>query len=144
MHTGSCLCGRIRFEVNGALSGPDACHCSDCRKFSGHFFVSTDVPRSAVTIHGSENLTWFHAREDVRRGFCSTCGSSLFWEPIKHDWIGIAMGAFDQPTDTTLGLHIWVADKGDYYRIADGLPQHATFPGAVAEMPGADGANSPT
>jgi hypothetical protein len=34
------------------------------------------------------------------------------------------MGAFDKPTDTQLGLHIYVADKGDYYDIADGLPQN--------------------
>jgi hypothetical protein len=60
----------------------------------------------------------------VRRGFCSTCGSPLFWDPIEKDWIGIAMGAFPLPTDTKLRIHIHVADKGDYYEIADGLPQN--------------------
>lgn len=124
MHKGSCHCGAVSFEVVGALPGPDACHCSDCRKFSGHYFVSTDVPRSAVTIHGADNLTWFQASEKVRRGFCSTCGSSLFWDPLKQDWIGIAMGAFDLPTGTQLHIHVWVAEKGDYYEITDGLPQY--------------------
>jgi hypothetical protein len=33
------------------------------------------------------------------------------------------MGAFDSPTDTKLGIHVWVADKGDYDEITDGLPQ---------------------
>ena len=80
-------------------------------------------PRSAVTITGSENVTWFQSSEKVRRGFCATCGSSLFWDPIHKDWIGIAMGAFEQPTDTRLAIHIHVADKGDYYDIADGVPQ---------------------
>jgi hypothetical protein len=118
------LCGRVRFEVRGDLPGPDACHCVDCRKFSGHYFVSTDVPRSAVTIHGEAHLTWYHAREAVRRGFCATCGASLFWDPIHHDWIGIAMGAFDTPTDTRLRIHVWTDDKGDYYDLTDGLPQN--------------------
>ena len=59
----------------------------------------------------------------MRRGFCSTCGSFLFWEPIGRDTIAIAMGAFDRPTGTRLARHIFVADKGDYYDIADGLPQ---------------------
>jgi hypothetical protein len=86
--------------------------------------VSTDVPRSAVTIHGEENIGWFRSSEKVRRGFCSTCGSSLFWDPIYRDFIGIAMGAFETPTDTKLRIHIHVADKGDYYDIADGLPQN--------------------
>ena len=124
MHHGSCLCGAIRFEVNGALPPPDACHCTQCRKQSGHYFVSTDVPRSAVTIHNSENISWYYSSEKARRGFCRTCGSSLFWDPLHRDWIGIAMGAFDGPTETKIHIHIHVASKGDYYDIADGLPQN--------------------
>ena len=124
MHQGSCLCGAVRFEVDGALPPPDACHCTICRKVSGHFFASTDVPRSRVTIDGGDKLTWYQSSEKVRRGFCSTCGSQLFFDPLHKDWIGIAMGAFDRPTDTKLAIHIFVADKGDYYDIADGLPQN--------------------
>jgi len=124
MHQGSCLCGAVSFTVTGPLSAPDACHCTSCRKHSGHYFASTDVPRAALTIRGADNLTWFQSSEKVRRGFCSTCGSSLFWDPIFKDWIGVAMGAFDRPTDVRLGIHIFVADKGDYYEIADGLPQN--------------------
>ena len=123
MHKGACLCGAVSFEVNGALPAPDGCHCTQCRKHSGHFFVSTDVPRSIVTISGADNVTWFRSSEKVRRGFCRTCGSSLFWDPIHKDWIGIAMGAFESPTDTKIAVHIHVADKGDYYEIADGVPQ---------------------
>jgi hypothetical protein len=127
MHKGSCLCGAVRFEVTGSLKPPDACHCSQCRKQSGHYFASTDIARAALTIHGADALSWFRSSEKVRRGFCSTCGSVLFWDPIdrtKHDWIGVAMGAFDLPTETRLRIHIHVADKGDYYEIADGLPQN--------------------
>lgn len=129
MHKGSCLCGAVQFDVAGELPQPDACHCEQCRKFSGHVFVSTDVPRAAVTIRGADNVTWFRSSEKARRGFCTTCGSSLFWDPIdtsKHDWIGIAMGAFERPTNTTVKVHIFVAEKGDYYEIADGVPQHAS------------------
>ncbi len=125
MHSGSCLCGAVRFEVAGDLPPPDACHCTHCRKHSGHVFASTDVPRSAVTIHGAEHVTWYVSSEKARRGFCATCGSSLFWDPLHRDWIGIAMGAFDKPTGARLGIHIFVADKGDYYDIADGVPQNA-------------------
>ncbi|NMO15682.1 GFA family protein [Pyxidicoccus fallax] len=126
MHEGSCLCGAVRFEVTCALPPPAACHCSQCRKQSGHFWVSTDVPRSAVTIHGAEKLTWFRSSEKVRRGFCSTCGSFLFWDPLQSekDIIAIAMGAFDKPTDTRLAKHLFVAHKGDYYEITDDLPRH--------------------
>lgn len=124
MHKGSCLCGAVRFEVEGDLPPPDACHCTKCRKHSGHYFASTDVKKQDVTIRGEENLTWFQSSEKVRRGFCATCGASLFFDPPHLDWIGIAMGAFEKPTGTNLAIHIFVADKGDYYEIADGLPQN--------------------
>ena len=73
---------------------------------------------------GAEHLRWYQSSEKVRRGFCGTCGSSLFFDPLHLDWIGIAMGAFDGHTDTHLEKHIFVASKGDYYTIADGLPQN--------------------
>lgn len=125
MFTGGCLCGAVRFTVEGALPAPDACHCSKCRKHSGHYFASTDVPKKSLTVQGQEHVSWYQSSEKVRRGFCGTCGSSLFFDPPQRDWIAIAMGAFDQPTGTRLKMHIFVADKGDYYDIADGLPQNA-------------------
>ncbi len=124
MLTGSCLCGAVKFEVEGELGPPDACHCSQCRKVSGHYWASTDVPRTALTINGEFNVAWFRSSEKVQRGFCSTCGATLFWDPIQKEKIGISMGAFDSPTGTRLAMHIFVADKGDYYDITDGLPQN--------------------
>jgi hypothetical protein len=127
MHTGSCLCGAVTFEVDGELPGPDGCHCTQCRKWSGHFLAGTDVPRSALRVQGKAHVTWYHSSGKVRRGFCSVCGSSLFFDPLdrdKNDWTGIAMGAFDTPTDTRLRLHIFTAEKGDYYEITDDLPRN--------------------
>jgi hypothetical protein len=129
MHRGSCLCGAVCFEVDGELTPPDACHCSQCRKVSGHYWASTDVPRSKVTIKGKDELGWFRSSEKVRRGFCKTCGSPLFWDVDGRTNLSISMGAFDQPTMTRLEKHIFVPDKGDYYQIADGLPQFGSSPG---------------
>jgi len=125
MHNGSCLCGAVRIEVKGDLAAPDACHCTQCRKQSGHFWASTDIPISALRIEGEENVTWYRSSEKVERGFCATCGSFLFWKPLGGEAIAIGMGAFDKPTGTHLEKHIFTADKGDYYEIADGLPQNA-------------------
>jgi len=61
INKGSCLCGRVSFVVTGELKPPDACHCVQCRKHSGHYFASTDVPKAAVAITGAENLTWYHS-----------------------------------------------------------------------------------
>lgn len=118
----SCLCGAIEIDVAGDLPSPNACHCTQCRKQSGHYWASVDLPASAVTITGP--VTWYAASEKVRRGFCGTCGSFLIWDPLHHDSIAIAMGAFDGPTGTMLSRHIFCADKGDYYEITDALPQN--------------------
>jgi len=124
MPKGSCLCGAVSFKVEGALNTPDACHCTQCRKQSGHYWASTDVLRSALAISDTRRLSWFRSSENIQRGFCSQCGSSLFWDPIGKDMIAIAMGAFDNPTGVKIGTHIFVADKGDYYDLTDGLPQN--------------------
>lgn len=121
---GSCLCGRVRFTVAADLSAPDACHCVQCRKQSGHYFASTNVPRAALIVTGEDSVSWYQSSGKVRRGFCSTCGSFLFWDPLERDWTSIAMGAFDTPTSTHLERHIFVVEKGDYYEITDGLPQN--------------------
>jgi hypothetical protein len=124
MNTGSCLCGAVGIAVEGGLPAPVACHCGQCRRQSGHYWASTDLPRDRVTITGAEHVTWYHASEPVRRGFCAICGAFLFWEPLGQDRIAVAMGAFDAPTGTRLERHIFTADKGDYYDITDGLPQN--------------------
>ncbi len=122
MHKGSCLCGAIQFTVSADLAPPDACHCVACRKHSGHYFVSTDIPKAALQIEGE--VRWFQSSQKVRRGFCRDCGSSLFWDAIFKDWIGVAMGAFDTPTETHVAINIFVSEKGDYYELNDGLPQN--------------------
>lgn len=128
MNLGSCLCGAVKFTVDGELKAPDACHCTQCRKFSGHFSVSTDVSRKNLGIIGKEHITWYFSSAKVRRGFCSICGSALFFDPLAKDWIGIHMGAFDGITGVHTELHVYTAEKGDYYDIADGLPTYPTIP----------------
>jgi hypothetical protein len=124
MQKGSCLCGAVSFEVAAELQPAVACHCRQCRKQTDHYFASADVPRSALTLSGTDRLSWFQSSARVRRGFCSACGSTLFWDPTHKDTIAVARGAFDTPTATRLKTHIFVDYKGDYYDIADGLPQH--------------------
>lgn len=122
MHHASCLCGNVKIEVTGDLPPPNACHCTVCRKQSGHYWASTEVKKTNMTVTG--DVTWYQASDRVRRGFCPTCGSFLFFDPIFQDWTAISMGAFDGPTGVKLTHHIYIDNKGDYYDIADGLPQN--------------------
>ena len=121
MLSGSCLCGDISFEVQGTPLGASMCHCSQCRKQSGGVWSSAFVPEDDLKISG--DVTWFESSDTAKRGLCPRCGSFLFWKAHDEDTISFALGAIDGDTGLTLEKHIFVADKGDYYDIADGVPQ---------------------
>jgi hypothetical protein len=125
LRRGACLCGAVRFTTRGPLRGVVFCHCSQCRRQSGHYYAATKVADDRLAIVGGEHLRWYRSSEAARRGFCSICGSNLFWKLDGADATSIAAGAFELPTELKGESHIFVADKGDYYEIADGLPQFA-------------------
>lgn len=120
MPKGSCLCGAISYTVSGPLRPVIACHCAQCRKTSGHHVAATSAAREDVAIEGA--VTWYASSPTARRGFCGTCGSQLFWDGPGQN-LSIFAGSFDGATGLTLAGHIFCADKGDYYQIADGVPQ---------------------
>lgn len=131
VHSGGCLCGTVRFRTQGQLRSVVACHCSQCRRQSGHFWAATNVMDAELEIEGGEAVTWYSATPGIRRGFCRVCGSFLFWKMESQDYTSIGGGAFDLPTTLVLDRHIYCADKGDYYDINDGLPQ---FVGSCADI----------
>ena len=124
IHTGACLCGAVRFTARGPLRGVVYCHCSQCRRQSGHFYAATNVEDDRLEVAGAERITWFSASPQARRGFCSTCGSAMFWKHGDLAHTSILAGSFDKPTGLEGEAHIFVADKGDYYEIDDALPQY--------------------
>ncbi len=121
MTSGQCLCGAVSFETRAAPHGASVCHCSQCRRQSGHLWASAHVPKDTLSITGQ--VTWYDSSTSAQRGFCQTCGSFLFWHAHDEDTISFALGAVTAPTGIRLEKHIFTADKGDYYDIADGLPQ---------------------
>lgn len=121
MYRGSCLCGSVRFTATAAAKDPAACHCTQCRKQSGHYWAAMQVPDEALAVVGE--VRWYAASPLAKRGFCPTCGSFLFWKGLGEPDIGIALGALDGPTGLRLERHIFTADKGDYYDITDQVPQ---------------------
>ena len=126
--TGGCLCGAVTYRATGPFRPVIACHCSQCRKTSGHFVSATSVAREHIEITGEPR--WFQSSETARRGFCPGCGSNLFFDGAGAN-ISIMAGTLDGPTGLETAGHIFCADKGDYYQI----PNDArAVPGADAEL----------
>lgn len=122
--TGSCLCGEVRYNVSYFERGVIACHCSQCRKTSGHYVAATQALNANLSIISDSTLKWYRSSEDAERGFCTECGSNLFWRKIGDDATSIMAGALNGPTDLKMQSHIFVDDAGDYYRPGDGVPHY--------------------
>ena len=121
MHTGGCHCGAVRFRAATVRPTVTACHCGQCRAWSGHVWGSTVAPLDGFTLTEARGLRWFRSSDRARRGFCGDCGASLFWQAEGEDQIALAAGAMDRAEDLTHGRDIFVADAGDYYA-PDGPP----------------------
>ena len=132
--SGGCLCGKVRYEVRGKLRDVIACHCTQCRRTSGHFVAATACRRAAFTLLKAESLKWYVAVPGFRRGFCGECGSNLFFEEDGGDRVSIAAGSLDEPQGLTIAAHIFASEAGDYYKIDGPAPisskgnHHVTLP----------------
>jgi len=123
MIKGHCECGQVAFEVAAVRPEVTFCHCSQCRRLSGHHWAATHAPFSAVTFTQDAGLRWYASSDWADRGFCGTCGSSLFYRMKGKDDLGIAASCVDASAGLKPGKHIFVADKGAYYEIAGDAPQ---------------------
>ena len=119
--TGGCLCGAVQYRVRGRLRDVVFCHCTRCRRTHGHFAAYTACELADLDLVEERGLRWYEA-DGARRGFCAECGASLFWERGGRKTVSIAAGTLDGPTGLRPSHHIFAADAGDYYDVADGLP----------------------
>ena len=121
--TGGCLCGAVRYEAERPLRDVVLCHCSQCRKTHGHIGAYTAVPKSAFRVVEARGLKWFRSSDKARRGFCSECGGSVFWERLPSDRMWIAAGTLDGPTGLKTVEQVYVGDASDYYVVDATIPQ---------------------
>ncbi len=118
--TGGCLCGAVRYRVFGPVRDVFNCHCGQCQRTHGNFAAYTKVKRSAFAFDERQGLRWYNSSDRARRGFCKTCGASLFWERLDGDSLSISAGSIDPPSGLRTTHDIYVSDKGDYTVLAPG------------------------
>ena len=103
-----------------------ACHCRQCHKTSGHFSASFDADPATITWGARDSRDHVSPAGGIR-SFCPHCGSGL--TSHKGDVCSIEAGVIANPTGGHLAGHVFVAEKGDYCALSDGLPQ---FPASEA------------
>ena len=119
---GSCLCGAVQFDLLPPLRPVILCHCQQCRKTSGHVWAATSVSQDRFQLTRDEGLAWFASSEKATRGFCTGCGSSLFWQPTGGQTISVAAGALDGSTGLAIMEQWFTQDRGDYYTLDPNIP----------------------
>jgi hypothetical protein len=124
--SGRCLCGAVRFAVDGPLDGVTLCHCVECRRWHGHICAMTAAKQDQIRFESDRGLRWIDSPESdahARRGFCGECGSSLFWDPPGDEWVSSAAGALDPPTGLRIESQVYVASASDYYEVDRAVPE---------------------
>lgn len=124
----SCLCGAVRWQVEGELQFASHCHCSRCRKTRGTGFATeAAVSADSFALQGSDAVSRFVSSADFTRCFCRHCGS-----PVPGDaWQGLVFvpfGNFEEDPIARPLAHIFVASKAPWDVIDDRLLQFDAFP----------------
>lgn len=126
MLTGNCLCGRVRYEINGKIGPAGNCHCATCRKAQGGAFATNAPVRSKYfqLLSGADSVTEFESSPGKKRCFCRNCGSPLWSRRASEpDIIRIRFGLLDSDPGRRAIGHVWVSEKAAWYEISDDLPQ---------------------
>ena len=106
-----------RYEVRGKLRDVIACHCVQCRRTSGHFAAATACRRHAFRIVRGETLKWYVAVPGFRRGFCSECGSNVFFKKEGGERVSRARGSLDEPQGLKIAAHTFAREAGDLLEV---------------------------
>jgi hypothetical protein len=126
---GGCLCGAMRYEVDGPLTDASNCHCSMCRRFHGAAFATYAKVGAGHFrwLSGQNLLTVYETSPGIGWAFCRICGSSL-GVPMDGQLREITLGSLDTDPGVRPAEHMFVGSKAAWFEITDKLPQHDAWP----------------
>ena len=130
--SGGCLCGTVRYQIQGRIGPVEHCHCSMCRKAHGAAFsTNTVVPTSALqVVAGAEVISEYESSPNRRKCFCSKCGSQLFIRRVNRpEFTVVTLGTLEGEPTARPERHVFVGSKAPWYTIGDALPQFKVYPG---------------
>lgn len=122
---GGCLCGAIRYRIDGNSRRTTNCHCLHCRRASGAAFVTWVEFRSSEFTVVSGVPTRYESRPQVTRQFCGRCGSQLTYQHADEpDTIDVTACSMDSADGVSPDDHVWCDRMLPWVKISDGLPRY--------------------
>ena len=131
MLEGSCLCGRVNYQVKGPQKTMYYCHCSICRKASGSSFATNMlVAAEDFALRSGESFVkGYESSPGEIRYFCSECGSQLFFRGASLEGlVSVRCGSLNQDPGIRPSEHIFTGSKAPWQDILDDLPQFPDGP----------------
>jgi hypothetical protein len=130
--TGGCLCGQLRYTLEGEPRMSGKCYCPDCRRETGTGHMTfLSYPAEAVTLSGDAR-TYTQAGgsgADVVRTFCPSCGTTVFGHPtVMGDVRAVRAGTLDDPSGLTMVFAVYCGVAVDWDQPPAGLKAFATMP----------------
>lgn len=120
----ACLCGAVRFGVQGLLQSIEICHCKQCQRAQGGPLV-TVVPATRQQLQwqqGADTLRAFESSPGKRRWFCPECGSPVYSTQDKApDKVRIRSGLFIDPLPVRPVLRKYCASLPDWFPLDEGV-----------------------
>ncbi len=116
--TGSCLCGAVTVTARNMSHDVGACHCNMCRKWTGGPFLAVDCGLN-VDFGGETNISIFKSSAWAERGFCSKCGTNLYYKLTESGQYIMSTGIFDQETGLNFDHQVFIEEKPAYYQFAN-------------------------
>lgn len=119
--SGRCLCGKVGFKT-ATVHDVGVCHCDMCRRWCGGPGIAVHV-KDMPSISGAEHVKWFKSSDWAERGFCSNCGSNLFYRlNLETPEYVVFAGAFDDQSTFHMKNQIFIEEKPAYYDFAGDIP----------------------
>lgn len=115
---GSCLCGKVEVRASSISTDIGACHCDMCRKWAGGPYLGVDC-NTEVEFSGAENVSAFSSSDWAERGFCSKCGTHLFYKLKEKGQYIMPVGLFEASSKFKFDHQIFIEEKPEYYDFAN-------------------------
>ncbi|HXI02616.1 MAG TPA: GFA family protein [Candidatus Saccharimonadales bacterium] len=119
---GRCLCGAIRYRVDGPPRRTAHCHCLHCRQSSGAPFITWSEFDPSTFRYLSGEPASYESRAGVTRRFCGRCGTQLTYQRVDDpDAIDVTTCSLDDAAEIPPDDHVWADRMLPWLKMDDGL-----------------------
>lgn len=133
--SGRCLCGAVSFAATLKDGGMGVCHCGQCRRWTSGVFMYLSILPETLEITGRDSLAGYRSSNIAERGFCRTCGTSLFWRLHDGSQIDVSAQALEDPSRFPFETEVFFDDKPSNYAFANATTKLTSAASAALGQP---------